>query len=139
VHKDSLSSFPCGAGAGADMTPAPAISIVAAFHLALARVFVQAAERGITLRYSSFWRSAEWQNALYRAKLTPCDGYEKKSKHQEWLAADLVIERDGLPINDPMDADYDRMGEIVEAEGLYWGGRQVMPNGSRDAFHVQAK
>ena len=110
-------------------------SVQSEFFFRLAQLVICAAEAGIAFRPTSFFRTSTQQNILFRAGLTPVDGYTRRSKHQDGLAIDMVVERAGLPINDPDDPDYDRVGPLWEELGGWWGGRQVMPNGARDAFH----
>jgi hypothetical protein len=89
----------------------------------------------------TFYRSPADQNYLYQQGrtrpggiITNCDGYINKSKHQEWLAIDILIVRYGTDLwtHEP---EYDRLGEIWEALGGTWGGKFHSPQA--DIFHFE--
>lgn len=94
---------------------------------------------GIEVIETSGHRSDKEQNELYqKGRTTPgpivtnCDGYFQRSKHQDWLAKDLLIVENGVPAWERA-AGYDRLGEIWESLGGTWGGRFISP----DCYHFE--
>ncbi len=84
----------------------------------------------ITVR--PFWihRTEDQQAALYaigrtvdtdKKPVTNCDGVIKRSKHQDWLAADLGVLVDGVLIWERIEA-YEKLGKLGKKFGLRWGG-----------------
>ena len=47
--------------------------------------------QGIGFIVTSFDRTAEEQNELFKKGKSQRDGYKKKSAHQRWLAMDIVV------------------------------------------------
>jgi len=100
--------------------------------------FVQQAKaKGIQFIVWTFHRTAQEQNYLYQQgrtrsgrKVTNCDGYIKASNHQNWLAKDILIIKDGHDVW-TRTPDYDRLGEIWTALGGRWGGEWD------DCFHFE--
>ena len=82
---------------------------------------------------TSFIRTAEEQNKLFKDGKSKCDGYIKISFHQKARARDLVIIKDGKATwkHTP---EYDKLGEIWESMGGKWGGSF---KGFKDIFHFQ--
>jgi peptidoglycan L-alanyl-D-glutamate endopeptidase CwlK len=110
-------------------------------HLAL--LIQKATLEGIEFIVWTFYRSPADQNFLYQQGrtrpgkiITNCDGTLVRSRHQDWLAVDILIIKDGADqwIRTP---EYDRLGEIWESLGGKWGGNFKSPAG--DIFHFQAE
>jgi len=111
------------------------------FFKAFAFLTVWAWKKGIHIMPICFHRTAEEQAKRYAQGrtqpgkiVTNCDGYKKKSKHQNWLAKDIVV----------MDADnkilwtspdYAILGKQWEKQGHVWGGSWKSPAG--DIYHFQ--
>lgn len=93
---------------------------------------------GLILRPTSYLRSAAEQKALFDQKLTTCDGYERRSSHQDGRALDAVLERDGVTLPRNHQA-YDIMGGLWMSldKANVWGGSWTMPNGERDIWHLE--
>ena len=73
----------------------------------------------------SAYRTRAEQRTLFDEGKSQCDGTAKVSKHQLWLARDIVlIDDDGQPIWKHTE-DYDKLGEIWETLGGTWGGNWV--------------
>lgn len=98
------------------------------FFQLLALFTTKATLEGIEFIVWTFYRSPQDQNFLYQQGrtrpgkiITNCDGTLQRSRHQEWLAVDILIIKDGSDVwtNDPA---YERLGEIWEALGGHWGG-----------------
>lgn len=89
---------------------------------------------GIPVTVYSFFRTADEQKKLYDEGKSRCDGYIKRSRHQDWLAADLGILNDARTDFLWADPRYDKLGELAEKIGLVWGGRWASLN---DVFHVE--
>jgi len=80
-----------------------------------------------------YHRSPQEQNRLYKKGLSKCDGYKKKSKHQYWLAIDLVPFKDGkCQWRDYPELKF--LGWAWEMLGGVWGGRWKDPY---DPYHFQ--
>ena len=95
--------------------------------------------KGIPFIVTSYTRTAAQQNALFKKKLSNCDGYKKTSYHQLDRARDIaVLEDDGLPefkeISESTIKKYEALGEFWESLGGTWGGRWKSPY---DIFHFQ--
>jgi peptidoglycan L-alanyl-D-glutamate endopeptidase CwlK len=82
----------------------------------------------------AIFRTAEEQHKLFLEGKSACDGYEKKSKHQGWLACDLAILNDAGTDFLWVDPRYDKLGELAEKLGLTWGGRWQTLG---DIYHVE--
>lgn len=83
---------------------------------------------GVTWKLVEGFRTAEYQNELYQQgrskpgkKVTPCDGYIKRSAHQSSLAADFLPFKNGQVTQVSMD-HWNYYGHLVRLEGLTWGG-----------------
>jgi peptidoglycan L-alanyl-D-glutamate endopeptidase CwlK len=111
-----------------------------------ARAFAGAmAESGIPFMFTCTYRSQEEQDALFaqgRTKPGRKVTWVRHSKHQDRLAFDIAILKDGKPTwdvkvdvsNDDL-PDYEQAGEIGESLGLRWGGRFK----TRDLPHFEFK
>lgn len=85
---------------------------------------------GISFIISCFNRTAEDQAERYAQGrtepgkiVTYCDGYEKKSNHQDWLAVDIAIITRSGEIEWGRTEDYELLGRIwKEYIGGRWGG-----------------
>ena len=98
------------------------------FFYDISRLTIAAHEHGIELLPHCFHRLQKQQDILYE------DGKSdvKHSKHQDWLAMDFVIIKDGKAVW-KMTADYEWLGKTWEKMGHTWGG-----NWSRtDAWHFE--
>jgi len=86
--------------------------------------------RGIELLPTCYHRTQAEQDVLYR------DGKSqtKHSKHQDWLAIDATIVRNGQLIWEA-DSDYEWLGSIWEGMGHVWGGRW---KSLKDVYHFQS-
>jgi len=85
--------------------------------------------RGIEVLPTCYHRSQAEQDILFN------DGKSlvKVSKHQDWLAIDIVVVRDGELIW-RIDDDYEWLGSVWEAMGHIWGGRWAS---FKDGCHFQ--
>lgn len=104
------------------------------FALIFAQLIVWLYEKGYTVRGGDWWRSTDklfvpsgtagfeddekysYQELLFYNKASKVT----YGKHNDRLAADLVIEKNDQPITD---ADYRLIGERWESVGGRWGGR----------------
>jgi len=98
------------------------------FLLDLCRLILRARELNINVIMFEFIRTATQQAKKYakgRAEsgriITYCDGYKKKSKHQDKFAGDLAIIKNGKITWHPGDG-YKTLGEIWKGMGHRWGG-----------------
>ena len=90
---------------------------------------------GIDFVVTDFYRTAEQQKAKYDAGTSQCDGANKRSAHQDWLAIDVVIIRNGAACWD-RDEDYEKLGAMwKEMFAGIWGGDWASLN---DIYHIQA-
>lgn len=92
-------------------------------------LITQLSNEGISVIPFSFYRSPEEQVVLFQQGKSKV----RFSKHQQWLAIDLVIVKDGKPVWNYI-KEYDRIGEIAESLGLKWGGRWSNP---KDIYHIE--
>jgi len=84
-----------------------------------------------------YLRVTSWTRTPIEQKLLFENGATKtlNSKHLSGLAVDLLLMKDGFPIdNSPV---YRLMGEYWERIGGRWGGRWKMPNGDWDVYHFE--
>jgi len=88
---------------------------------------------GIPVAIFSFFRTAEEQKKLYDEGKSQCDGYIKRSRHQDWLAADIAILNDARTDFIWSDPRYDQIGGMAEQIGLVWGGIWTF----HDVYHVE--
>ena len=105
------------------------------------------------IRVMIFWlhRTVDQQGKLYqigrhteldRKPVTNCDGVTKRSKHQDWLAADLVIVIAHTPVWNRID-QYKTLGKLAKMVGLRWGGDwdgdEIRDPNDFDIYHVEFK
>jgi hypothetical protein len=71
---------------------------------------------------TTFYRDAEEQKKLFNEKKSLCDGIFKKSKHQFWLAVDIVIIEDDIAIW--QSEKYKFLSEFWKSlsSDCHWGG-----------------
>ena len=80
---------------------------------------------------TAFYRSPEEQKKCFDAGTSKCDGYTKRSRHQDWLAADFaIITDDGKNVLWD-DARYTKIGELAGKVGLKW---KPIPG---DIYHIE--
>lgn len=107
--------------------------LIPAMQLIAMRFASRMAEEGIPFMFTCTFRSQEEQDALFaqgRTKPGPKVTWVRHSKHQDRLAFDIAILKDGKPTwdvkvdvsNDDL-PDYEQAGQIGESLGLRWGGR----------------
>ena len=105
----------------------------------------------ISVRPFWFNRTEDQQADLYaigrtkeldRKPVTNCDGRLNKSKHQSWLAIDLVIVIEGLLIWERIEA-YELIGKLAQKFGLRWGGDwdsdEIIEPTENDIYHFEYK
>jgi hypothetical protein len=75
-------------------------------------------KRNIDVLPTCFKRTQAEQDVLFK------DGKSRvqHSAHQDWLAIDIVIVREGVLIW-KIDSDYEWLGSVWEGMGHIWGGR----------------
>jgi peptidoglycan L-alanyl-D-glutamate endopeptidase CwlK len=124
-------------------------SIRIQFLIKLAILFVYAHYRGIHLIITDLYRSAEAQFQRYQqGRTTPgkivtnTDGYKKRSMHQFWRAADLLIMRfsEGEFRSIWSDREtYKELGEFWEKLEGRWGGRWFEEGKTKfdDVYHFE--
>ena len=116
-------------------------------------ILVAAAKLLHNINVRPFWfnRTEDQQAALYdigrtkeleRQPVTNFDGFIKKSKHQFWLAIDLVIVIEGLLIWERIEA-YELLGKLGQKFGLRWGGDwdsdEIIEPTENDIYHFEYK
>lgn len=104
-------------------------------------LIVFAESQSIPFIITAYHRTADEQNALFKIGLSRCDGYIKRSKHQDRLAFDiLILDENWKPINDYGDApEYHVLGAEWEQLGGRWGGGPgFLAAGLNDIFHFEA-
>lgn len=92
------------------------------FALRLSNLVATADSLKIPVAIFSYYRTAGEQKKLYLEGKSQCDGTTKRSKHQDWLAADIgILNADGTDFlwDDPR---YQKLGELASKLGLTWGG-----------------
>ena len=89
---------------------------------------IAAYARGIYLLPHCFYRTQKQQDILFGEGKSKT----KHSKHQDWLAIDFVIIRDGKAIW-VIDEDYKWLGALWEKMGHTWGGNFSF----RDGCHFE--
>ena len=92
------------------------------------------ASSGIDFLVTCFYRSPEEQRQKFDEGKSQCDGYTKKSRHQLWLAIDVVLIDDDSQCVWAHVPEYDTMGQMWEAMGGEWGGRWESLG---DIYHFQ--
>jgi len=105
----------------------------------LGEFILQAKAEGINFIIWTFYRSPSDQNFLYQQGrtrpgkiITNCDGHLVQSKHQSWLAVDLLIIQDNSSLWERT-PEYERLGEMWKSLGGRWGGTLSNP----DCFHFE--
>ncbi len=101
------------------------------FCYRLASLLVLLDAKSIPVVIFAFYRTAEEQKKCYDAGTSKCDGYLKRSRHQDWLAADIGIlnaDRTDILWDDPR---YAEIGRLAVQCGLSW---QPIPG---DVYHVE--
>jgi len=84
----------------------------------------------------AYYRTAEEQHKLFLEKKSQCDGYHKRSRHQDWLACDIgIVNAEGTDFlwASPL---YAKLGELGESLGLTWGGH-FSGSMSGDVYHFE--
>jgi len=108
------------------------------FAAKLAELICLADTENIRIAPFSVYRTAEEQRKLYDQGKSKCDGYIKRSRHQDWLACDWGILNDAGTDFLWSDKRYDRLGELAVKVGLVWGGNwDAEKNGFSDPYHVE--
>ena len=103
------------------------------FALRLSNLLVMADSLKIPVAIFAYYRTAEEQHKCFLEKKSQCDGYIKRPKHQDWLAADLgILNADGTDFlwDDPR---YAKLGELASKLGLTWGGAWSF----NDVYHFE--
>ena len=109
------------------------------FEYNFAVLTIRAEIKNIRFITTSFLRTAEQQNELFKKNLSKFDGHESKSKHQSGRAKDVVIvDKDGSLIWGHVPA-YDILAEIWESLGGTWGGRWYIDGKTEfdDCYHFE--
>ena len=88
---------------------------------------------GIDFIVTCFYRNGEEQHKRYEEGKSQLDGYEKKSAHQDWLAIDIAIVKNGKCIWGRT-KDYEILGQFWTALQGTWGGDW---KGFEDCFHFE--
>ena len=108
------------------------------FAKKLAALIMLADAHDIRVAPFSFFRTAAEQHKLFLEGKSRCDGYEKVSQHQRWLACDLAISNDEGTDFLWTDDRYQKLGELGEKVGLTWGGSwDAEKTGFSDPYHVE--
>lgn len=95
----------------------------------IARLSIYSQTKGIALMPFGFYRTAA-QQIINRIKGTSS---VKRSFHQDWLAIDFVIIKEGAAQWE-RSAEYEDLGLYWESMGGIWGGRW---NTINDIYHFQ--
>lgn len=95
---------------------------------------VAGSAHGIAVMPFWFHRTAEQQAALFAEGKSRCDGKTKRSKHQNWLAMDLVVMRGNQTCWEHV-PEYDTLGALWRELGGTWG-HDVFPG---DIYHFELK
>lgn len=104
------------------------------FLFRLSSLIVLLDAHGIPVTVFSFFRTAAEQKKLYDEGKSKCDGYINRSRHQDWLAADLGILNDARTDILWTDPKYAQLGELAEKIGLVRGSRWASLG---DLYHVE--
>jgi len=115
----------------------------AKFFKDISFLIVWAHKRHIHLMPIWYHRTTAQQNELYQKGrglfpdpkkiVTYCDGYKKRSKHQDWLGIDLVVIEKGKIMW--VSLKYSIVGKEWTRRGHVWGGNF---KGLSDEGHFQA-
>lgn len=98
------------------------------FFYDISRLTVTANAKGINLLPHCFKRSEKEQDVLYKNGKSKI----KRSKHQDWLAIDFVVIKDGKAMW-TINEDYEWLGSLWESMGHTWGGNWSF----RDGCHFE--
>ena len=99
---------------------------------------------GLPVRVTQARRTDAEQHALWQQgretpgdTVTDCDGYTRRSKHQDGRAIDFVWKTPDRGVT--WDGPWELLGQMAEQLGLKWGGRFRKPNGQPkpDRPHVE--
>jgi hypothetical protein len=99
------------------------------FFYKVALTIIECREEYIILMPFEFYRNQERQLELFEEKKSKAT----RSKHQDWLAMDFVLLKEGEP-NWKNCEEYQRFGEIAEKNGLRWLGKM---EGLEDIYHIE--
>ena len=88
---------------------------------------------GINFIVTCFYRNGEEQKKRFDEGKSLCDGYNNKSKHQDWLAIDIAVVENGKCLWGK--EKYERIGKVWEDifSGV-WGGSWTTID---DPYHFQ--
>lgn len=89
---------------------------------------------GLDFIVTDFYRTTDRQQELYAAGKSQCDGINNKSKHQDWLAIDICLIKDGECVWERVTA-YELLGKYWKKIGGIWGGDWESLN---DIYHFEA-
>lgn len=103
------------------------------FFKKISMLVIWASVKDIQLLPISFFRTAQEQEKMFKDGKSKCDGYKIISKHQQGLAMDFVIIKNGVPVWSHIE-EYDWLGEIWKSLGGIWGGDFKSLN---DIFHFE--
>ena len=104
------------------------------FNYKFAILTIYAKLRGIKFICTSYTRTAEEQNRLFKEGKSQCDGYKKISMHQKDRARDIVIITDKAKPIWKRTEDYETLGKFwVGLDGV-WGGNFKSIN---DPYHFE--
>jgi len=106
----------------------------AIFNMKFALLTIYANIEGIDFIVTSYSRTAQEQNILFKQGKSLCDGYEKISYHQKDRARDIVLitpENDLIWARTP---EYEKLGAFWKAIGGRWGGDWESLN---DIYHFE--
>jgi peptidoglycan L-alanyl-D-glutamate endopeptidase CwlK len=92
-----------------------------AFFYNFSKLVIQAKIQDIDLIITGVFRTPEQQHAVYLAGKSQCDGYVKRSKHQDWLAVDAYVVKDGAIVWGDC-PEYQTIGQLWKDLGMIWGG-----------------
>lgn len=104
------------------------------FFRMITELTARASAAGILVMPFWFHRTPEQQREQFAAGNSKCDGKTKRSKHQDWLAMDLVVMQGWQP-NWKHTPEYDTLGRIWKELGGTWG-HDVFPG---DIYHFELK
>jgi hypothetical protein len=100
---------------------------------ALLQAYAQA--RGIQYLITAYYRTPEQQLTLFNEGKSRCDGFQKVSAHQKWLAMDLAILNPDGSVQWQRDKRYEDLGQYwKEQRKNVWGGDWP---GLNDIYHFE--
>ncbi len=97
----------------------------------------QAYAMGCRINYlvTAYHRTPEQQHVLYLDGKSKCDGYTKRSAHQDWLAIDIVMVNPDGALEWKRDERYEKLGAYWRNQlGNVWGGDWKSLN---DIYHFE--